>query len=134
MRQGSRTVSEYIREGERLTVLCEINEPEEMKIGRFLSGLREDMREKIEVMQNLTYEGACNSALILEKSARRRAAQPAHTLNRGKEFSSFKPPAQKPSINNRTAAQSLPSSKSAQSHNASSNLIQRDQLLLKIVM
>ena len=55
-----------------MTVLCEIDEPEEMKIGRFLSGLREDLREKIEVIQNLTYEGACNSALILEKSARRR--------------------------------------------------------------
>ena len=36
LRQGSKTVSEYIQERERLVVLCDINEPEEMKIGRFL--------------------------------------------------------------------------------------------------
>ena len=45
--------------------------------------------KKIEVMKNLTYEGACNSALILEKSARRRAA-PAHTFNKARETSSYK--------------------------------------------
>lgn len=63
-------MADYIQEGERLTVLCEIDEPEELKIGRFLGGLREDLREKVEVIQNLTYEGACNSALIFEKSAK----------------------------------------------------------------
>ena len=50
-----------------MTVLCEIDELEELRIGRFLGGLREDLREKVEVIQNLTYEGACKSALIFEK-------------------------------------------------------------------
>ncbi|XP_057545741.1 uncharacterized protein LOC130824739 [Amaranthus tricolor] len=94
LKQGVGSVAEYIREGERLTVLCEKNEPEERKIARFLRGLREDLREKIEVMQNLTYEGACTSALILEKSARRKAAPPTHTLNRSKETSTYKQPTQ----------------------------------------
>lgn len=31
-------------------MLCEINEPEEMKIGRFLGGLREEIRIKLEVV------------------------------------------------------------------------------------
>ena len=53
MRQGNITVSEYIQERERLVVLCDINEPEEMKIGRFLGGLREEIRIELEAVQNL---------------------------------------------------------------------------------
>lgn len=66
LRQGNSTVTEYIQERERLAVLCDINEPEEMKIGRFLGGLREELREKLEPIQKLTYDGACNSAVTYE--------------------------------------------------------------------
>ncbi|XP_057530723.1 uncharacterized protein LOC130809106 [Amaranthus tricolor] len=117
LRQGNKSVSEYIQERERLTVLCEVDELEEMKIGRFLCGLREDLREKIKVMQNLTYEGVCNSALILEKSARRRVAQPAHTFSKGKEISSYRQ-ATKQLSENRGIQQYRPSaSHSTQQHN-----------------
>lgn len=75
LRQGEMTVAEYIQERERLAVLCDINEPEEMKIGRFLGGLRDELRERLEPMQNLTYDGACNSALIYEKHDRNRTSQ-----------------------------------------------------------
>ena len=34
-------------------MLCDINEPEEMKIGRFLGGLREEIRIELEAVQNL---------------------------------------------------------------------------------
>ena len=44
LRQGNKTVSEYIQERERLVVLCDIDELEEMKIGRFLGDLREEIR------------------------------------------------------------------------------------------
>ena len=40
LKQGTKTVVEYIQEREKLIVLCDINEPEEMKIGGFLGGLR----------------------------------------------------------------------------------------------
>ena len=70
LRQGNKTVSEYIQERERLAVLCDIDEPEEMKIGRFLGGLREEIKIKLEAVQNLTYKGACNSALVYEKYAK----------------------------------------------------------------
>lgn len=66
------TVSEYFQERGRLVVLCDINELEEMKIGRFLGGLRDEFREKLEPNQNLTYDGACNSALIYEKHEKTR--------------------------------------------------------------
>lgn len=44
-----------------------------MKIGRFLGGLREDIRIKLEVVQNLTYEGACNSDLVYERHAKNKS-------------------------------------------------------------
>lgn len=75
LRQGNMTVAEYIQERERLAVLCDVNEPKEMKIGRFLGGLRDEFREKLEHIQNLTCDGACNSALIYEKHARSKAQQ-----------------------------------------------------------
>ena len=92
LKQGSRSVSSYSQKGERLIALCGIDEPAEMKVGRFLSGLREDLKDKIEVMQNLTYEGACISALTSEKSAKRKATplkleqRPAHTCNKSKDL------------------------------------------------
>ena len=109
LRQGTKLVANYIQEGERLTVLCEIDEPEELKIGRFLGGLREDLKEKVEVIQNLTYEGACNIALIFEKSARRRTTQPAYTPSRSRE-TSYKPPAQNPSASRMTQQHRIPTS------------------------
>ena len=50
----------------------DINEPEEMKMGRFLGGLKEEIREKLEPAQNLTYKRACRSALVYEKYAKNR--------------------------------------------------------------
>ena len=93
LRQGIRSIAEYIQEGERLTVLCNIDEPEELRLGRFLGGLREDLREKIEVMQNLTYEGACNSAMMFERAARRKNMQPTQAFTKAREFNSFRQPA-----------------------------------------
>lgn len=37
LRQGQKSVADYIQEGERLSVLCNIDEPEELRVGRFLS-------------------------------------------------------------------------------------------------
>ncbi|XP_057529968.1 uncharacterized protein LOC130808520 [Amaranthus tricolor] len=72
LRQGNRPVVDYIQEWEKLAVMCDIPEPEEIKIGRFIGGLREDLREKLEVMPNLTLDLAYNSAITYEKYARRR--------------------------------------------------------------
>ena len=36
-------MSEYIQERKRLVVLCDISEPEKMKRGRFLGGLKEEL-------------------------------------------------------------------------------------------
>ena len=71
-------MADYIQEWERLSVLCDINEPEEIKVGKFIGGLREDLRENLEVMQHLSLDTACDSALTYEKYAKKRttSAQP----------------------------------------------------------
>ena len=73
LRQGSKSVADYIQEWEKLVVLCDINESEEMKIGKFIGGLREDLREKLEVMQHLNFDTVCNSALTYEKYAKKKS-------------------------------------------------------------
>ncbi|XP_057526384.1 uncharacterized protein LOC130805617 [Amaranthus tricolor] len=83
LRQGSKSVADYIQEWEKLAVLCDINEPEEMKVGKFIEGLREDLREKLEIIPHLTFDIACNSALTYEKYSRKKNtyAQPYRSVS-----------------------------------------------------
>ena len=73
LRQGGKSVADYIQEWEKLAVLCDINKPEDMKIGKFIGGLREDLREKLEVMQHVTFDTVCNSALTYEKYSKKKS-------------------------------------------------------------
>lgn len=60
-----------------MSLLCDVNEPEEtIRVGKFIGGLREHMREKLEVKQNLTFENACNSSLTYEKYAKKKITTP----------------------------------------------------------
>ena len=45
MKQGNGSVQEYMNEWERLYVLCDIHDPEDMRVSRFVAGLREDIRD-----------------------------------------------------------------------------------------
>lgn len=60
--------------------------------------MREDLRENVEVIQNLTYEGTCNSALIFEKSAKRTYST-TYVPNRNIRDPSTKPSIQTASFN-----------------------------------
>ena len=55
-----------------MSTLCDVNEPEEMRVGKFIGGLREDLREKLEVTQHLTFETACSSALTYENYSKKK--------------------------------------------------------------
>ena len=72
LRQKNRTVSEYIQEWERLSVVCDTNETEEMKVGKFRGGLREDLRRKLELTPNLSFSLACSNVLTLEKYSKKK--------------------------------------------------------------
>lgn len=82
--QGNRTVASFIQEWERLAVLCDIGDSEDMRVGKFLAGLREDLRLKIALKPNLTVTMAGNHALMLEQHTKKKPAPLAgHTFNRG---------------------------------------------------
>ncbi|XP_057543321.1 uncharacterized protein LOC130821549 [Amaranthus tricolor] len=81
LRQDNRTVSDYIQEWERLSVVCDTNETEEMKVGKFIGGLREDLRKKLELIPNLTFGLACSNALTLEKYSKKKSSM-GSTYNR----------------------------------------------------
>ena len=66
--QGNKSVSDYIQEQEKLTVLCDVNESEELRVRKFIAGLREDIRRKLLLTPNLTVHTTGSFAIDLEKT------------------------------------------------------------------
>ena len=63
LKQHGGLVEEYIKEFERFKIVCEIEESEKLKMGRFLAGLDKEILEKVEVYPNLTFDEACKLAI-----------------------------------------------------------------------
>ena len=71
--QGNKSVAQYIQEWVRMYVLCDINDSEYMRVGKFLGGLREDLRLKLSIVPNLTVALVGEQALLLEQYSKKRA-------------------------------------------------------------
>ena len=80
--QGNRSVQEYLQEWEKLTVLCDTNEMEDLRVSRFITGLREDIREKMLFNPQLTVHATGNLAIEIEKSHQRKKQQPSTNYSR----------------------------------------------------
>ena len=61
------TVMEYIAEFDRLTLLCELEEKEHMKIAHFLKGLHNSIGRDLDLASYTTLEEDCKLALKVEK-------------------------------------------------------------------
>ncbi|XP_057522558.1 uncharacterized protein LOC130802561 [Amaranthus tricolor] len=70
--QKGRTVTEYIHEWEKLVVMCDIEDAEDLKLTKFLSGLREDIRDQLMTMPTLDLQTAFNLAPIYEQNFNKR--------------------------------------------------------------
>ena len=70
--QGNRLVAQYIQDWERLSVLCDITDSEDMRVGKFFTGLREDLRVQICQIPNLIVALAGSHAKLLEQYSRKR--------------------------------------------------------------
>lgn len=64
--QGAKSVQEYIQEWEKLSVLCDVAENEEMRVGKFIAGLREEIRRKLVLQTDLTIHLAGLLAITIE--------------------------------------------------------------------
>lgn len=49
----NRPVTKYILDIERLALICDCNESKEMRIDRFLGGLKKELKETLEAIPNL---------------------------------------------------------------------------------
>lgn len=75
--QDSKFVAQYIQEWKRLSVLYDVNASEDMRVGKFLGGLREDLRMKLSLVPNLTVALAGEQTLLFEQHAKKRTS---HTV------------------------------------------------------
>lgn len=75
-------MQDYIQEWERLTVLCDINEREDLRVGKFIAGLREDIRRKLALTPNLTVLSAGSLALEVERNILRKKNSSYPSLNK----------------------------------------------------
>ena len=87
LRQGYSPVEDFSTEFENLTVCCDMEERIEQEITRFIAGLHLDIREKIELQPNLSFEEDGNSVVSFDKQKRA-------TKSSGKLFTnkSYSPP------------------------------------------
>ena len=86
--QGNMSIAEYTREFEKLLIKCDISEPEEQTIVRYLGGLEPRYANVIELQQYTTFDEVC---VLTHKVEQQRKKQP---LRR-----EFKPPNRNSPIN-----------------------------------
>ena len=95
LQQNGDSVEDYIKEFDRLAIVCEVTENEELKMGRFVAGLDQELQDKLEGYTNLTFVEACK--LVTKFDARRKkkktptttpvVRKPPFTLKEGSSFS-----------------------------------------------
>ena len=101
-----------MQEWERFSLLCDVNEIEEMRIAKFLGGLREDITEKLMSTPNLPSAEMCSLAINYEKfAARKKTNHPTLSYNRNPRTQPFKIPNRTPSTPRREGSDSQGKSK-----------------------
>ena len=71
LRQGSLSVEEYVKEFELLLIRCELMEPQEQTIARFLGGLRKDIANVVELQPYIFLEEVIKLATRVERQQKR---------------------------------------------------------------
>ncbi|PKI52817.1 hypothetical protein CRG98_026765 [Punica granatum] len=69
-KQEELTVEEYTAEFEHLMMKCDLVEPEEQTIARYLGGLRSEIRNVVQLQPYWTFEDVCKLAVRVEKQSK----------------------------------------------------------------
>ena len=72
LRQGKRSIGEYVKEFETLMVRCDIQESTFESIARFINGLKMDITNVVELQQYNSLEDVIKLASRVERQHRRR--------------------------------------------------------------
>ncbi|XP_057532799.1 uncharacterized protein LOC130810675 [Amaranthus tricolor] len=66
LNQGERNIDEYVREFEKLSLVCDIQEKEPLKIARFTKGLSKPISNKVDLLPYSTYDEVVKAARKVE--------------------------------------------------------------------
>ncbi|XP_074305735.1 uncharacterized protein LOC141640955 [Silene latifolia] len=81
--QGNLSVNDYIKEFERLIMVCDLEEREEMQIARLIKGLSPSLAQRVEVQNFLDFNNVCKLALKFEKQDKGKELLVAHDGSKG---------------------------------------------------
>ncbi|XP_074314137.1 uncharacterized protein LOC141649343 [Silene latifolia] len=73
LEQGSMSVTEYIKEFEKMSIVCDLEEKEELRVARFIKGLTPAISTKVEIQNYDGFSDVCRLALKFEKHDKKRA-------------------------------------------------------------
>ena len=67
LQQGAYCVEDYMKEFEMLMMRCNVHEPQEQTIARFISGLHKEIVDSMELQPFTTYEDVILLVVKVEK-------------------------------------------------------------------
>lgn len=71
LKQGAKSIAQYIEEFEKLAIMCDVEEREEQTMARFLGGLNYEIRDKVELQPTLSFHELCKLATMVESQGKR---------------------------------------------------------------
>ncbi|XP_074303008.1 uncharacterized protein LOC141637423 [Silene latifolia] len=80
LEQGSMTVTEYIKEFEKMSIVCDLEEKEELRVARFIKGLTPAIAKRVEIQNYEGFNDVCRLAWKFEKHDK---AQKPHAYSKG---------------------------------------------------
>ncbi|KAK9740732.1 hypothetical protein RND81_03G056500 [Saponaria officinalis] len=88
--QDNMSVAEYIKEFEKMTIVCDLEEKEELKIARFIKGLIPSIANRVEVQIYNGFDEVCRLAQKFEKHDK---AKKAYSKEYSRSSNSYSKPA-----------------------------------------
>nr|XP_010911115.1 uncharacterized protein LOC105037111 [Elaeis guineensis] len=81
LRQGGMCVEDYVKEFEMLMMRCDLREPQEQTIARFLRDLNKEIVDTMELQSYVFLDDVIKLAVKVERQRKRGASKPSKTTN-----------------------------------------------------
>ncbi|XP_031378325.1 uncharacterized protein LOC116193718 [Punica granatum] len=123
-KQEELTVEEYTAEFEHLMMKCNIVEPEEQTIARYLGGLRFEIRNVVQLQPYWTFEDVCKLVVHVEKQSKEKSTH--KTLGRDGVSNRGSAPTPKSSSTGKASSSKATPAQGGTSRNTSSTISKQD--------
>ncbi|XP_031398394.1 uncharacterized protein LOC116208956 [Punica granatum] len=119
-KQEELTVEEYTAEFEHLMMKCDLVEPEEQTIARYLGGLRSEIRNVVQLQLYWTFENVCKLVVRVEKQSKEKSTH--KTLGRDGVSNRWSSPTPKSSSTGKASSSKATTAQGGTSRNTSSTI------------